>query len=130
MAFKFLLVHPEISRKRFNFAGVIENEPLELEYISTILQDADHEVEIFDKAVETTSVKSKLEQYKPDYLYVCGRTRQESYIKEYCQNAKELEVPAVTIVGGIHAQHATARFNCAQIDYVLATFDIYIKYWK
>lgn len=125
MAIKFLLVHPEISRTKFNFAGVIENEPLELEYLSTILQNAGYEAEIFDKAVETKTVKSKIEEYQPNYLYVCGRTRQESYMKEYCHNAKELAIPAITIVGGIHAQHATSRFYCDEVDYVLASFDLF-----
>ena len=33
-----LLIHPEISRTKYNFVGRIENECLELEYISAILK--------------------------------------------------------------------------------------------
>ena len=40
----FLLIHPEISRTRYNFVGVIENECLELEYISALLKKEGHEV--------------------------------------------------------------------------------------
>ena len=60
---KILLVHPEISRTKYNFAGVIENEPLELEYISAILQEKKYEVQIFDKAVEKGSLKEKIETF-------------------------------------------------------------------
>ena len=41
---RILLIHPEISRTKYNFVGVIENECLELEYISTILKEDGHEV--------------------------------------------------------------------------------------
>ena len=34
----FLLIHPEISRTKYNFVGIIENECLELEYISSMLK--------------------------------------------------------------------------------------------
>ena len=30
---KILLVHPEISRNKYNFNGILENEPLELSLI-------------------------------------------------------------------------------------------------
>ena len=36
---KVLLIHPEISRTKYNFAGVIDNEPLELEYIAALLRE-------------------------------------------------------------------------------------------
>ena len=38
---RFLLVHPEISRTKYNFAGIIDNEPLELEYIYAMLKGID-----------------------------------------------------------------------------------------
>ena len=34
-----LLIHPEISRTKYNFVGVIENECLELEYISSLMKE-------------------------------------------------------------------------------------------
>lgn len=36
---RVLLVHPEISRTKYNFAGIIDNEPLELEYIYALLAE-------------------------------------------------------------------------------------------
>ena len=44
---KFLLVHPEISRTKYNFAGVIDNEPLELEYIYAMLKNEGYEPDIW-----------------------------------------------------------------------------------
>ena len=47
-----LLIHPEISRTKYNFVGIIENECLELEYISTILKEKGHTVYLYDGQVE------------------------------------------------------------------------------
>lgn len=72
----FLLIHPEISRTKYNFVGVIENECLELEYISALLKDRGHDVFLYDGQVEKITVPKAIKKYKPDVVYVCGRTRQ------------------------------------------------------
>ena len=122
---KFLLVHPEISRTKYNFMGVIENEPLELEYISAMLKDRGHEVIIFDKQIDNKKMTDKVKEVNPDVVYVCGRTRQENFMKEYCQNAKDFNKNIITIVGGIHVQHCYKRMYEKSIDYILISFDIF-----
>lgn len=120
---KVLLVHPEISRNKYNFAGVIDNEPLELEYIAALLHETGYDTDLWDGQVETRAFAEKLAQYRPDCVYVCGRTRQEAFMKEYCQAAKAQG--CLTIVGGIHAQKSFARFYTDFIDRILITFDIF-----
>nr|MBP3598026.1 radical SAM protein [Eubacterium sp.] len=121
---RFLLVHPEISRTKYNFAGVIDNEPLELEYIVAMLKEAGYEVAIWDGQVETIPLTEKVASYRPDFVYVCGRTRQENFMKEYCKAAKEM-CGSITMIGGLHSQHNYERFYEDYIDYVLITFDVY-----
>lgn len=121
---KVLLIHPEISRTKYNFAGVIDNEPLELEYISAILKSSGCVCEIWDGQVEKISALKKIKDFRPDLLYVCGRTRQENFMKEYCRAAKKI-CKSVTVVGGIHVQHSFKRFYINEIDYVLKTFDVF-----
>lgn len=122
---KFLLVHPEISRTKYNFVGVIENECLELECISSMLTNEGYDVEIFDRQVDYDSMSNKIKLVNPDFVYVCGRTRQENFMKEYCQISKEFRKDIITIVGGIHVQHAPERLFTNYVDYVITTFDIY-----
>lgn len=122
---RVLLVHPEISRTKYNYTGVIENEPLELEYIVPILEEKGCEVEVFDKAVERIGMKEKIAEYQPDLLYICGRTRQENFMKEYCKSAKDYNPNIITIAGGIHVQHNWERLYTDEIDYVLTTFDVF-----
>ncbi len=120
----FLLIHPEISRTKYNFAGVIDNEPLELEYIFAMLKSNGYDVDIWDGQVEKISVEEKLKTKRYDYVYVCGRTRQENFMKEYCRLAKQI-CGSITIIGGLHAQHNYKRFYEDYIDYILKTFDIF-----
>lgn len=121
---KVLLIHPEISRTKYNFAGVIDNEPLELEYIYAMLKNNGITCEIWDGQVEKISAVNKIKAFCPDFLYVCGRTRQEGFMKEYCRAAKYI-CGSTVIVGGIHVQHCFKRFYVPEIDYILTTFDIF-----
>ena len=80
---RILLVHPEISRTKYNFAGIIDNEPLELEYLWTALENAGFEPHIWDGQVETEPFVKRLSELSPAAVYICGRTRQEGFMKEY-----------------------------------------------
>lgn len=121
----FLLIHPEISRTKYNFVGVIENECLELEYISAILKENGYEVNIYDGQVEKESVQSKIRELNPSVVYVCGRTRQENFMLEYCEEAKKFNKNIITIIGGLHAQLSYKRMYKDYVDYILTTFDVF-----
>lgn len=121
----FLLIHPEISRTRYNFVGVIENECLELEYISSVLKESGHEVFLYDGQVESMGVPAALKKYNPDVVYVCGRTRQENFMLEYCGDAKEFNDSIITIIGGLHAQLNHKRMYKDYVDCILTSFDIF-----
>lgn len=120
-----LLIHPEISRTKYNFVGIIENECLELEYISTILKEKGHTVYLYDGQVEKEPVTTKMKEYNPDIVYVCGRARQENFMLEYCEIAKRTNENVITIIGGLHAQLCYERMYKDYVDYILMTFDIY-----
>ena len=66
----FLLIHPEISRTRYNFVGVIENECLELEYISAMLKKEGHEVVLYDGQVETFGAGPAIQVTEADVVYI------------------------------------------------------------
>ena len=120
---RILLVHPEISRTKYNFAGVIDNEPLELEYIYAMLKAEGYEPFIWDGQVEKQPFAKRLKEIMPYAVYICGRTRQELFMKEYCRDAKDMG--CITIIGGLHAQLNFKRFFCEYIDCVLTSFNIF-----
>lgn len=121
---KVLLIHPEISRTKYNFKGVIDNEPLELEYIVAVLKEEAFEVRIWDGQVAENTVKDVIEEWKPEHVYICGRTRQENFMKEYARLAKENG--AKTYICGLHAQHNYERFKEDYVDFCIMSFDPYI----
>lgn len=119
---KVLLVHPEISRTKYNFAGIIDNEPLELEYIYAMLVREGYRPYIWDGQVEKVSFAARLRELHPSVVYICGRTRQENFMKEYACEAKKCG--AVTMIGGLHAQRCYSRFFNDYTDYVFTGFDV------
>lgn len=119
---KILLANPETSRSKYDYAGIIDDEPYELECLSAYLKQNGMEVSIWDGQMDKDFIGS-FKREKPDYVYFCGRTRQENFIKEYCGICKTYADNVTTIVGGIHAQCCPGRFFEDSIDYVLTTFD-------
>ena len=122
---KILLIHPEVSRTKYNFAGIIENECLDLEYLSAHLKNLGHIVEIFDTQVEEISAVKKIKLFDPQVVYVCGRVKQENFMLEYCAQAKKHNREILTIIGGIHSQLCRERLLKDYVDYVAATFDVF-----
>ncbi|MBR4084848.1 MAG: radical SAM protein [Lachnospiraceae bacterium] len=122
---KVLLIHPEISRTKYNFVGVIENECLELEYISALLKQEGYQVLLYDGQVEKISVKTVLKEQNPDVVYVCGRTRQENFMLEYCREAKSQNPATITMIGGLHAQLCYERMYDDGVDYIFTTYNIF-----
>lgn len=121
---KVLLIHPEISRTKYNFAGVIDNEPLDLEYIAALLKQDGISYDIWDGQIESITAQKKMDEMKPDVVYCCGRTRQENFMKEYLTYAKTT-LGAITIAGGVHTQLCKHRFFSDEIDYVLSSYDYF-----
>ena len=118
---KVLLVHPEISRTKYNFAGIIDNEPLELEYIFAVLLKEGYSPYIWDGQVEKVPFAERLRELRPCAVYICGRTRQENFMKEYARESKKCG--AVTMIGGLHAQRCYRRFFNDYTDFVFTGFD-------
>lgn len=121
---RVLLIHPEISRTKYNFAGVIDNEPLDLEYIAALLVKEGIEYDIWDGQIETIKAQAKIDEYKPDVVYCCGRTRQENFMLEYLSYSKKT-LGAVTIAGGVHTQLCRDRFYKDDVDFVLSSYDYF-----
>ncbi|MBQ9425533.1 MAG: radical SAM protein [Erysipelotrichaceae bacterium] len=121
---RVLLVHPEESRTRYDFQGIIENECLDLEWIQAILQDHGYEVTIFDRQVEKLSFQKFIEDKEYDVFYGEARCFQETFILEYAVAFKE-RFHGLVILGGPHAQINQERFFIPEADLVLSGYNYY-----
>ncbi|MCR5321916.1 MAG: radical SAM protein [Lachnospiraceae bacterium] len=93
---RVLLANPETSRSFYDFAGIIDDEPYELECLQAHLASKGIKSEIWDGQFDKDFRRAYLE-YRPDYVYFCGRTRQENFIKEYCEFCKDLSAQNLEI---------------------------------
>ena len=114
---KVLLIRPNAPNK-LSFIKILDNEPLELEYLHTGLMQAGYTDYIYDGLVEKKTVQETILREKPDIVAVSGYITQESLMKRYCQQAKEINPKTVTIVGGVHAQLNYQRLYDKHIDYI------------
>lgn len=114
---KVLLIRPP-APNALSFTKVLDNEPLELEYLHTALQGEGHEDYIYDGLVEDRSVREVIRNYEPQVVAITGYITQEILMKKYAKQAKEINPHITTIIGGVHAQLNYERFYDEAIDYI------------
>lgn len=121
---KVLLVRPQAPNV-LSFINVLDTEPLELEYLHTVLAENGIEDYIYDGLVEKVNIRDTILREKPDVLAVTGFITQEKLMKDFCQKAKEYDKNIITVIGGIHAQINYDRFYDPHVDYILRSEDCY-----
>lgn len=115
---KVLLIRPQAPNK-LSFINILDNEPLELEYLYTELLYRGFVGYIYDGLIENTSVQDTILREKPDVVAVTGYITQQKLMIEYCRLAKEINSNIMTIVGGVHVQMNYEEFYDESIDYLL-----------
>lgn len=121
---KVLLIRPQAPNK-LSFINILDNEPLELEYLYTELQHRGIESYIYDGLIENTSVKDTISRENPDVVAVTGYITQQKLMIEYCRIAKENNSNTITIVGGVHVQRNFEAFYHDSIDFLLRSESVF-----
>jgi len=98
---KVLLINPEESRTIWTLSGIIDDEPLDLEMIYTVLKNNNIDVKIFDVQRDAPKkISEVLKEYNPTITYINGVVKQVPFIKEYNKLIKKFDNSIKTIVGG------------------------------
>ncbi len=113
---KVLLVRPQ-APNLLSFTKILENEPLDLEYIYTALKEKGIASVIFDGLIRN-DFEETLKRERPDVLSVTGYITQQNLMIGFCELAKKYNPQTVTIVGGVHAQLNYRSFYGDYVDYV------------
>ena len=121
---KVLLARPP-APNNLSFTGLLDNEPLELEYLHTALMTSSHTDYIYDALTDSCSYEEVLKREKPDVVAVTGYITQQNLMIDYCKKAKQLYPQIKTIVGGVHAQLNYNSFFHEDIDYICRSEDIW-----
>ena len=113
---KVLLVRPQ-APNILSFTKILDNEPLELEYLYTSLRARGIDAVIFDGLFER-DIEAALRRENPQVVAVTGYITQQELMKGICRISKAFDPKITTIVGGVHAQLNYAAFYDPAIDYI------------
>lgn len=114
---KVLLVRPPAPSK-LSFTNILDNEPLELEYLHTGLQAVGHQDMIYDAVCANKPFAAVLKEYQPDIVAITGYLNQENIMKNMVKQVKGHNPAIVTIIGGVHAQLNYERFFGPALDFI------------
>lgn len=121
---RVLLINAEETRSVFDFKGIIDDEPLELEVIYTALKQNNIEVDIYDfLRPNKLTLEETIKKYKPTITYVNGVVKQVPYMKEYNDRIKKVSKSIKTIIGGVYAEHNYDKLFSKSLDYVSRSYD-------
>lgn len=114
---KVLLVRP----KAPNFLAMfrfLDSEPLELEYLRTVVRQKGHQDCIYDGVIGKGSIRRVIKMEQPDIIAVTGYITQQDGMLEICKKAKTIHPETITVIGGVHAQLNPQGFFKPWVDYV------------
>lgn len=122
-----LLVRPMPHKESIGLQSFMICEPLELEYLSALLEPMGHSVTIIDMILEKKPLSYFLSKFVPDVVGFTGYITHVGVIRQYAQSVKSYDARVVTVAGGIHAEVVPEDFLDDALDLIvhangLATF--------
>lgn len=123
---RVLLINAEETRGRFDFKGIIDDEPLDLEVIYTVLDNAGIDTYLYDTMRNSKSLEDIIEEYKPTITYTCGVVKQVPFMLEYCKRIKNINDKIKTIIGGVYAEHNYQNLYNKNLNYIMRSYDPYV----
>jgi len=92
--------------------------PLPLMYLESFLDNAGHEVKIWDGFIDKKSFQETLDEFKPGIVGAGGTTPDSNYSCELFKETKEYSKDILTVAGGPHFQMFTPD-DYENIDYIV-----------
>ena len=114
---KILLIKPE-TVGIFSYTNMIEHEPLELEYIYTILKENNYKSYIYDRRYDLTPLKKKLKKINPQIVCITGYINQQSLMIKFTHIIKKYNPKIKIIIGGSNAEINYKNYYDSQVDYI------------
>ena len=112
-----MLIKPE-TVGIFAYTYLVDHEPLEMEYLYTVLKNRGHEAYIYDRRHELTPLKSKLKHFAPDVVCITGYITQEKLMIKLARLIKRFNKRITVIIGGSHPQIKYENIYNSSADYI------------
>ena len=114
---RILLIKPE-TVGIFSFTNLVDHEPLELEYIYTVLCSMGCKAVIYDRRYDLTSLKRKLRQIRPHIVCITGYITQQKLMIRYCDVIKDFDCRIKIILGGSNVELNYENYFRSKADYL------------
>lgn len=100
-------------------------EPLELEYISSLLETKYINYKILDRLIDNIDFEEFFLKYKPDVLFLTGYITAVDTILKYAKYAKKQNKDIKVVVGGVHSEVNYEDFFSLDIDVIQHQGDLH-----
>ena len=111
---RILAYKPGLTIQTIRLNQFIRCEPLELEYLYTVLKE--HDIELLDGIVDRRNPLKLARKIKPHIVLITSLITNISTVKKFAEKLKELDDPPFIFVGGPHAEVLPQHFFSDSID--------------
>ena len=116
---KVMLVRPKPHKVSLGLTDLMHCEPLDMEYVGTLVESLNHEVLLVDLQVDRKKLKHHLKEFMPDVVLFTSYLIHVNVVKGYSREVKEFDPSIVTAVGGVQTEVTPELFRDKNIDYIL-----------
>ncbi len=116
---KVMLVRPKPDKRSLGLTDLMHCEPLDMEYVGTLVKSLNHDALLVDLQVDNKNLKYYLKNYKPDVVLFTSYLLHVNVVKKYSDIVKNYNDKIVTAVGGTQSEVTPELFDYKNIDYVL-----------
>ena len=96
---KVMLVRPKPHKNSLGLSDLMTCEPLELEYVSSLVKNEGHEVILIDMMLEKKKLSYFIKKYEPDIVAFTAYITHVNVIKSYSKEVKKVNNKIITVVG-------------------------------
>ena len=116
---KVMLVRPKPDRKSLGLSDLMHCEPLDMEYVGTLVKSLGHDTLLVDLQVDNKKINYYLKKYKPDVVLFTSYLIHVNIVKKYSDIVKKYNNKIITAIGGVQSEVTPELFKYKNIDYIL-----------
>lgn len=114
-----MLVRPKPHKNSYGLTDLMHCEPLDMQYVGTVVESLNHDVLIVDLQVDRKGLLYYLKSYNPDVVMFTSYLIHVNVVKGYSKEVKEFNEKIVTAVGGVQTEVTPELFVDENIDYII-----------
>ena len=116
---KVMLVRPKPHKNSLGLTDLMHCEPLDMEYVGTLVKSLGHDTLLVDLQVDRKNLKYYLKKYNPNVVFFTSYLIHVGVVKEYSDIVKKYNRKIVTAIGGVQSEVTPELFKYKNIDYIL-----------